>query len=47
MNEWQHISVNPVAGALGADVEGVDLGLIGDDAFHEVHAALLKSGTQV
>jgi taurine dioxygenase len=41
-NGWQYISVNPVAGALGAEIEGVDLGQIGDEAFSEVSAAFLE-----
>jgi taurine dioxygenase len=42
MKSWQHISVNPIAGALGAEVGGVHLGQLGDDAFNEVRAAFLE-----
>ena len=42
MKSWRHISVNPIAGALGAEVGGVHLGQIGDDAFNEVRAAFVE-----
>lgn len=42
MNSYKNISVNPIAGALGAEVAGVHLGQIGDDAFNEVRAAFVK-----
>lgn len=42
MSSWKHISVNPIAGALGAEVSGVHLGDLGEDAFHEVRAAFVE-----
>ncbi len=36
------MSVSPIAGALGAEVEGVDLANLSDAAFAEVHAAFLE-----
>jgi taurine dioxygenase len=39
---WKHISVSPIAGALGAEVGGVHLGELGDDAFNEVRAAFVQ-----
>ncbi len=42
MNSYKNISVNPIAGALGAEVAGVHLGQIGDDAFNEVRAAFVE-----
>jgi taurine dioxygenase len=42
MDRFQHISVSPVAGALGAEVGGVQLGQLRDDAFNEVRAAFLE-----
>ena len=42
MNRYQHISVNPVAGALGAEVDGVHLAQLNDSTFVEVRAAFLE-----
>ena len=42
MNCYQHISVNPIAGALGAEVGGVHLGRLEDEALDEVRAAFLE-----
>lgn len=42
MKTWQHISVNPIAGALGAEVEGIDLAQPSDAACAEVRAAFLE-----
>ena len=42
MKTWQHISVSPIAGALGAEVGGVRLGELGDGAFSEVRTAFLE-----
>lgn len=42
MNSYKNILVNPIAGALGAEVAGVHLGQIGDNAFNEVRAAFVK-----
>jgi hypothetical protein len=39
---WQHISVIPIAGSLGAEVGGVHLGQIDDAAFREIQAAFLE-----
>lgn len=40
---YQHIDVQPVAGALGAEIHGVDLGQSMDDAtFNEIHTAYLE-----
>ena len=36
------IEVVPVAGALGAEIRGVDLRALDDDIFSSVHAALLE-----
>jgi taurine dioxygenase len=42
MKRWQHISVNPIAGALGAEVDGVHLPQLNDAACAEVRAAFLE-----
>ena len=42
MNCYQRISVNPIAGALGAEVGGVHLGRLEDEALDEVRAAFLE-----
>jgi taurine dioxygenase len=42
MNTWKHISVNRSTGALGAEVGGVYLGGLGDDAFSEIHAEFIE-----
>ena len=42
MMTYRHISVSPVAGALGAEISGVDLGSLSDAAFAEIRAALLE-----
>src|SRR5580658_2095088 len=39
---WTHISVNPIAGALGAEVGRVHLGELGDGALNEVRAAFVE-----
>ncbi len=41
MKSWRHISVSPVAGALGAEVTGVHLAQLDDAAFEELRAAFL------
>ena len=43
MKTWQHITVNRVAGALGAEVGGVDLAELNDAAVEEVRAAFLEN----
>ncbi len=42
MRTWQHMSVTPIAGALGAEVGGLHLGEIGDGALDEVRAAFVE-----
>lgn len=42
MRTWQHIKVNPTAGALGAEVDGVALAQLSDAAFAEVRAAFVE-----
>jgi taurine dioxygenase len=42
LNSWQLISVNPIAGALGAEVGGVQLAQLDDASFEEVSAAFLE-----
>ena len=42
MATYQHISVHPLAGALGAELSGVNLGNLDDVTFNEIHAALLE-----
>jgi taurine dioxygenase len=39
---WQHIKVNQIAGALGAEVDGIALAQLSDAAFAEVCAAFLE-----
>jgi taurine dioxygenase len=38
----QTIAVEPVAGALGAEIRGVDLNDLDDDSFAEIHAAFIR-----
>jgi|GEM_PF-2097638 len=38
----QHIDVRPIAGALGAEIHGVDLNTLSDAAFAEIEAAWLE-----
>ncbi|MFT5448517.1 MAG: taurine dioxygenase [Gammaproteobacteria bacterium] len=40
--QYQHIKVEPVAGSVGAEIHGVDLALLDDEAFAEIHAAWLE-----
>jgi len=42
MKKWQHIDVNPVAGSLGAEIDGVSVANLSDSALAEVRAALLR-----
>jgi len=42
MSAWQHLSVSPIAGALGAEVNGIQLGYLNKSAFAEVQAAFLE-----
>ena len=40
---YRHIAVAPLAGALGAEISGVDLARpVGDEAFAEIHRAFLE-----
>ena len=43
MTEYRRIEVKPVAGALGAEVHGVDLAEVDDDTFAEIRSALLEN----
>jgi taurine dioxygenase len=42
MKAFQHCMINPVAGVLGAEVEGIQLARIDDATFGELQAALLE-----
>ena len=42
MAVYQHITVNPVAGTIGAEISGVNLGNFNDAEFAEIRAALLE-----
>ncbi len=42
MNTWQHISVNRVAGSLGAEIDGVRLAQLSDAVFAEIREAFLE-----
>src|SRR5215469_298998 len=42
MKTWKHIAVKPIAGSLGAEVSGVYLGELSDEAFNEIHAAFIE-----
>lgn len=42
MTTYRHITVNPIAGALGAELSGVQLGNLDDATFQEIHTALLE-----
>ena len=42
MTTYQHITVTPVAGALGAEINEAQLANINDATFNEIHAALLE-----
>ena len=37
---YEHISIHPLSGALGAEIHGVDLAQISDDVFTEIHRVL-------
>lgn len=41
MSAWRHLSVSPIAGALGAEVGGVQLAHLNESAFAEIEAAFL------
>jgi len=42
MTAYQHITVKPLSGALGAEISGVDLRQISDETFDEIHRAWLE-----
>ena len=42
MKTWHHISVSPIAGALGAEVGGVHLGELGEGALNELREAFIE-----
>jgi taurine dioxygenase len=42
MKNWRHIRVRPIAGALGAEVDGIALASLSDNSFDEVRAAFLE-----
>jgi len=35
--EYQFLTVQPIAGSLGAELSGVDLGNLTDEKFDEIH----------
>ena len=39
---YRHIDVRPLAGSLGAELIGVDLSNLSDEAFAEIHRAFLE-----
>lgn len=39
---YAHISVSPIAGALGAEISGVDLAHVDEETFEEIHRAFLE-----
>jgi taurine dioxygenase len=39
---YRRIEVKPIAGALGAEIAGADLGTLDDETFDEIHAAWLE-----
>lgn len=41
--QYRFLDVQPIAGSLGAEVLGVDLGAINDDVFDEIYRALLEN----
>ena len=40
-NDYSHIKVTPLAGALGAEISGVNITELDDDTFEEIHRAWL------
>ena len=42
MASYRRIEVKPIAGALGAEIGGVDLATLGDETFKEIEAAWLE-----
>ena len=41
--DYKHIQVKPIAGALGAEIHGVDLARLDDETFAEIHHAFLEN----
>jgi len=41
--DYKHVEVKPVAGALGAEIHGVDLARLDDEIFAEIHHAFLEN----
>lgn len=41
--KYAHIQVEPIAGALGAEIAGVDLASVGDEQFAEIRQAFLEN----
>jgi taurine dioxygenase len=39
---YQHLEVRPVAGAIGAEIHGVNLAALDDETFKEIHAVWLE-----
>ena len=39
---YKHIAVNPIAGSMGAEIQGVDLAALEDDVFNELYDAWLR-----
>ena len=42
MTSYRRIELKPIAGALGAEIAGVDLGVLDDETFKEIEAAWLE-----
>ena len=42
MASYRRIKVEPIAGALGAEISGIDLGALDDATFAEIKAAWLQ-----
>jgi hypothetical protein len=47
MASYRKIEVKPIAGALGAEIIGVDVKRVDEDTFAEVHAALARAPRRV
>lgn len=41
--DYKHIQVKPIAGALGAEIHGVNLARLNDEIFAEIHHAFLEN----
>jgi alpha-ketoglutarate-dependent taurine dioxygenase len=42
VESYRRIEVKPIAGALGAEIASVDLGILDDETFKEIEAAWLE-----